>query len=294
MQRREALAARDEERRPRTLHAWDYLLGVQDATRQGALRFRAPGSEPFLAAEALAAPPVTRLGELESVARELTGRHIDDLAQLRRWLAVLVAPGASLGGARPKANFMERDGTLWIGKFPAHGDHRDTGAWEYLAHRLGSRAGIDVPDARLVKFSDFHTFCVRRFDRAGGKRRFYASAMTMLGRERSEGTSYLELAQFLRLRGDPTHIDADLEQLFRRVAFNVLVGNRDDHLRNHGFLLTKNGWRLAPAFDVNPNADKAEHVLDLDEGSPHPSIDAVRGDPRLLWARSRARGDDRP
>jgi serine/threonine-protein kinase HipA len=134
-----------------------------------------------------------------------------------------------------------------------------------------------VPDARLVRFSDFHTFCVRRFDRTGVTRRFYASAMTMLGRERSEGTSYLELAQFLRLRGDPAHIDADLEQLFRRVAFNVLVGNRDDHLRNHGFLLTRNGWRLAPAFDVNPNADKAEHVLDLDEGNPHPSIDAVRG-----------------
>jgi serine/threonine-protein kinase HipA len=275
MQRREALAARNEKRRPRTLHAWDYLLGVQDATRQGALRFRSPGSGPFLAAEALAAPPVTSLGELESVARELTGRRIDDLARLRRWLAVLVAPGASLGGARPKANFRERDGSLWIGKFPAHGDDRDTGAWEWLAHRLGSRAGIDVPDAQLVKFSDFHTFCVKRFDRAGGKRRFYASAMTMLGRDRSEGTSYLELAQFLRLRGDPAHIDADLEQLFRRVVFFVLIGNRDDHLRNHGFLLAGNGWRLAPAFDVNPNADKAEHVLDLDEGSPLPSIDAV-------------------
>lgn len=275
MQRREALAARDGKRRPRTLHAWDYLLGVQDATRQGALRFRDPGSGRFLADEALAAPPVTSLSELESVARELTGRRIDDLGRLRRWLAVLVAPGASLGGARPKANFTERDGSLWIGKFPAHGDDRDTGAWEYLAHRLGLRAGIDVPDARLVRFSDFHTFCVRRFDRSGPQRRFYASAMTMLGRERSEGTSYLELAQFLRLRGDPAHIDADLEQLFRRVVFNVLVGNRDDHLRNHGFLLAEGGWRLAPAFDVNPNADKVEHVLDLDEGSSHPSIDAV-------------------
>lgn len=169
MQRREALAARDEERRPRTLHAWDYLLGVQDATRQGALRFRDPASGRFVAAdEALAAPPVTSLRGLESVARELTGRRIDDLDRLRRWLAVLVAPGASLGGTRPKANFTDSDGSHWIGKFPARDDDRDTGVWEYLAHRLGVRAGIDLPEARMVKFSDFHTFCVHRFDREGG------------------------------------------------------------------------------------------------------------------------------
>jgi serine/threonine-protein kinase HipA len=275
MQRREALAARDQDRRPRTLHAWDYLLGVQDATRQGALRFRDPTSGQFLADEALAAPPVTSLRELESVARELTGRRIDDLDRLRRWLAVLVAPGASLGGARPKANFTDRDGSLWIGKFPARDDDRDTSAWEYLVHRLGVRAGIGLPPARLVKLSDFHTFCVRRFDRVGGQRRFYASAMTMLGRAASEGTSYIELARFLQLRGDPAFIAADLVQLFQRVVFNVLVGNRDDHLRNHGFLLAANGWRLAPAFDVNPNVHKAEHVLNLDETSEHPSVDAV-------------------
>ncbi len=128
-----------------------------------------------------------------------------------------------------------------------------------------------------MKLSEFHTFCARRFDRSGKQRRFYASAMTMLGRDTSAGTSYLELAQFLQLRGDPKRIGADLEQLFRRVLFKVLVGNRDDHLRNHGFLLTANGWRLAPAFDVNPNIHKAEHVLNLDESSPHPSIEAVLG-----------------
>jgi serine/threonine-protein kinase HipA len=218
MQRREALAARDEERRPRALHAWDYLLGVQYATRQGALRFRDPASGRFLADEALAAPPVTSLRELESVARELTGRRIDDLDRLRRWLAVLVAPGASLGGARPKANFTDTDGSLWIGKFPARDDDRDTGAWEYLAHRLGLQAGIDLPEARLVQFSDYHTFCVRRFDRVGGQRRFYASAMTMLGRDASEGTSYLDLAQFLQFRGDPSFIRADPKWLAPRAG----------------------------------------------------------------------------
>ena len=275
MQRREALAARDEQRRPRTLRPWDYLLGVQDATRQGALRFRDSVSGRFLGDEALAAPPATSLGELESVARDLTGRGIDDLDRLRRWLAVLIAPGASLGGARPKANFTDRDGTLWIGKFPSREDDRDYGAWEYLAHCLGHAAGIDVPPARLVKLSDYHTFCVRRFDRVHAQRRFYASAMTLLGREQSEGTSYLELAQFLQLRGHRQHIEADLEQLFRRVIFNVLIGHRDDHLRNHGFLLTDGGWRLAPAFDVSPNIEKAEHVLNLDESSPVPDVRAA-------------------
>ncbi len=276
MKRREALQAKDEGRVPHTLHAWDYLIGVQDFTRQGALRFRLEGTEQFLGAEKLAAPPVTSLRELEVVATQLTSKRIDDLDALRKWLAVLVAPGASLGGARPKANFVEKDGSLWIGKFPAHDDDRDICAWEFVVHTMAKEAGVDVPEARLVRLnSEFRTFCVKRFDRTEGKRRFYASAMTLLRREQSEGASYLELAQFLRARGDPRHVDADLEQLFRRVAFNVAVGNRDDHLRNHGFLLDENGWRLAPAFDVNPNIDKAEHVLNIDDLDNRASLDTV-------------------
>lgn len=276
MKRREALAAKDEGRAARTLYAWDYLLGVQDLTRQGALRFRRPGEEAFLAHEPLSAPPVARLRELESVAREITAKRIDDLDALRRWLAVLVAPGASLGGARPKANFTEADGSLWIAKFPARDDERDVGAWESLTHGLAQRCGIDVPAAKTRHFGgDFHTFCVQRFDRAAGRRRFYASAMAMLRKDHSEGTSYLEIAEFLHHRGAKDHVGSDLDQLFRRVAFNVAVGNRDDHLRNHGFLLTPAGWRLAPAFDVNPNIDKAEHVLNLDETDNRPSLATV-------------------
>lgn len=276
MKRREALQAKDEGRAPHTLYAWDYLIGVQDFTRQGALRFRLEGTEQFLGAERLAAPPVTSLRELEAVATHLTSKRIDDLDALRKWLAVLVAPGASLGGARPKANFAEKDGSLWIGKFPARDDDRDIGAWEFVVHTMAEQAGVDVPEARLVRLnSEFRTFCVKRFDRTEGKRRFYASAMTLLRREQSEGASYLELAQFLRARGDPRHVDADLEQLFRRVAFNVAVGNRDDHLRNHGFLLGEKGWRLAPAFDVNPNIDKAEHVLNIDDLDHRPRLDTV-------------------
>lgn len=283
MRRREALQARDERRVARTLYSWDFLLGVQDATRQGALRFRFKDTEAFLADEALAAPPVTSLAELANIAGELTRRDIDDLDQLRRWLAVLVAPGASLGGARPKANFRDKDGSLWIAKFPAHDDDRDTGAWEGVAWWLARQAGIDMPEARVVQLgrSGYHTFCVRRFDRAagtdapGGRRRFHASAMTLLGKDTSEGTSYLELAEFLARRGDPGHLQADLEQLFRRVAFNVAAGNRDDHLRNHGFILGARGWRLAPAFDVNPGIDKAEHVLNIDDADNRPSLETV-------------------
>lgn len=276
MKRREALQAKDEGRSPRNLYGWDFLIGVQDLTRQGALRFRLQGTESFLGAENLAAPPVTSLRELEAVAMQLTSKRIDDLDALRKWLGVLVAPGASLGGARPKANFTEQDGSLWIGKFPARDDDRDIGAWEFVAHVMAEQAGIDVPPARLVRLnSEFHTFCVKRFDRAGGQRRFYASAMTLLRREQSEGASYLELAQFLRQAGDAAHVAGDLEQLFRRVAFNVAVGNRDDHLRNHGFLLGENGWRLAPAFDVNPNVDKGEHVLNIDDSDPRPDLATV-------------------
>jgi serine/threonine-protein kinase HipA len=276
MKRREALQAKDEKRTPRTLYAWDFLIGVQDFTRQGGLRFRLVGTQEFLGNEKRAAPPLTTLRELEAVAYQLSSRRIDDLDALRKWLAVLVAPGASLGGARPKANFTEADGSLWIGKFPARDDDRDVGGWEHVVHSLALKAGVDVPAAKAVRLNnEFHTFCVQRFDRANGTRRFYASAMTLLRKEQSEGTSYLELAQFLRANGDGAHADADLEQLFRRVAFNVAVGNRDDHLRNHGFVLGETGWRLAPAFDVNPNIDKAEHVLNIDDTDNRPSLETV-------------------
>jgi serine/threonine-protein kinase HipA len=236
------------------------------------------GTEDFLGNEKMAAPPVTSLRELEAVAYQLSSRRIDDLDALRQWLAVLVAPGASLGGARPKANFTETDSSLWIGKFPARDDVRDVGAWEYVVHGLAAKAGIDVPAAKVVRLNnDFHTYCVQRFDRVNGARRFYASAMTLLRKEHSEGTSYLELAQFLRANGDGARADEDLEQLFRRVAFNVAVGNRDDHLRNHGFVLGDTGWRLAPAFDVNPNTDKGEHVLNIDDSDNRPSLGTVLG-----------------
>ena len=191
--------------------------------------------------------------------------------------------GASLGGARPKANFRDKSGNLWIAKFPSADDDRDIGAWEGVTWWLARQAGIDMPPAKLERLGQrgHHSFCVQRFDRTTavgeepGRRRFYASAMTFLGKDVSEGTSYLELAEFLARRGDPDRIQEDLEQMFRRVVFNIAAGNRDDHLRNHGFILGKRGWRLAPAFDVNPSIDKATHVLNIDDVDNRPSLETV-------------------
>jgi serine/threonine-protein kinase HipA len=276
MKRREALAAKDEGRKPRILYAWDFLLGVEDVSRQGALRYRQANETAFLAHNTLTVPPAASLKELEIVAREITAKRIDDLTALRQWLKVLVAPGASLGGARPKASYVETDGSLWMAKFPARDDTRDVSAWEALARQLAARAGIEVAASQLRRFSgEYHTFCIQRFDRSGDRRRFYASAMAVLRKDQSEGTSYLELAEFVQARGAKDRIASDLEQLFRRVAFNVAIGNRDDHLRNHGFLLTPTGWRLAPAFDLNPNTDRADHVLNIDESDNRPNLATV-------------------
>lgn len=276
MKRREVQEAKDEKRKPRTLYAWDYLIGVQDQTRQGALRFKYEGTDVFLDDHQLPAPPICQLHELEAIAFKLSSKHIDDLGKLKRWLSVLVAPGASLGGARPKANFSDKDGSLWIAKFPAEDDDIDIAAWEMLIHNMADEVNIDVPPAKILKFnSHYHTFCVKRFDRNEGRRVFYASAMTILGAVESEGWSYLDLAQIIQNQGDPHFIKNDLAQLFHRVLFNVAVGNRDDHLRNHGFVLNKKGWQLSKAFDVNPNINKVSHVLNLNESDNTPNIQTV-------------------
>lgn len=277
MERREAAAARRESRRMSQLQEVDYLLGVYDQTRMGALRFRLEEGMPFMDDSAHAAPPVTDLRELAYISRRVEDPGVEELPEYERWLAMLVAPGSSLGGARPKVNFTDTDGSLWIAKFPARDDRHDVGGWEFVLHQLALKAGIVVPEVRLEALSDrYHSFCVRRFDRLATGRRMYASAMTLLERRDGQpGGSYLDMAEFISSQGENGSVDVDLEQLFRRLLFNVLVGNRDDHFRNHGFLRLKDGWRLSPAFDVNPSLSSHQHVLTIDGETTLPEIDAV-------------------
>ena len=276
MKRREAVLAKEEGRTPRTLGPWDFLLGVQDCTRMGALRFSRPDEQLFLADEALSAPPVARIAELQAIAFELSKKKQAAPDKIKEWLKVLVAPGSSLGGARPKANLMDEDGNLWIAKFPSADDDHDVALWEKLLQELAQRCGITVPDARLLQIGNgYHTFLVQRFDRHTGHRSFFASAMTMLSHIDTEDASYLELAEFIATYGEAGSISSDLEELFTRVVFNVATANRDDHLRNHGFLRSPAGWRLAPAFDMNPSFRKDEHVLSVDLYNRRPDMELV-------------------
>ena len=272
MDRREAIEAREQGRPRRALRAWDYLVGVDDSTRMGALRLRDPEDGTYAASLRPSAPPATSLRELEAAARLVeqgAGEQLDK--QIRQ----LLVPGGSLGGARPKASFVDEFGQLWLAKFPSTEDRIDVGLWEFIAYRLSIAAGIDMPEARLLPLSERgHTYAVRRFDRDGAGRRMYASAKTLLDIE-SDGASYLDLAMAVQDNAAAGSVEAGLEELFRRAVFNVLVGNRDDHLRNFGFLRAPTGWTLAPAFDVNPNPDKDVHVLALDAADPTPDTSVL-------------------
>jgi serine/threonine-protein kinase HipA len=258
----------------------DYLLGVHDGFRTGALRFKLQEQGPFLDdQDDVAAPPFVRLRELEAASRALEDETLPpDSPRIDAWLRMLVAPGGSLGGARPKACVVDDSGALWIAKFPSIKDKHDVGAWELVVQSLALACGMRVPEARTQKFnSGQNTFLVKRFDRnADGGRTHFASAMTLTGRQdgddASSGTSYLELARVLIDHGANTA--ADLAELWSRIVFNMLVSNTDDHLRNHGFLLEPGrGWRLSPAYDMNPvagagglrlNVSETDNARDLD------------------------------
>ncbi|MBS1191679.1 MAG: hypothetical protein H6R10_3471 [Rhodocyclaceae bacterium] len=281
MERREASQAKKEGRPMRRLSDLDFMLGVHDFTRTGGLRFRRGPDEPFIDNHELPAPPVTDLRELAAIAQRLEEPGAEELPEYEKWLSMLIAPGTSLGGARPKATFTQTDGTLWLAKFPAHDDRYDWGAWEYITQQLAQEAGIWVPESQLLALGGrYHTFCVKRFDRSVNgdprARRMYASAMTLLEREDGDaGASYLDMVEFLETEG-ATGLTEDLHQLFRRAVFNLLVGNRDDHLRNHGFIRQPTGWRLSPAFDMNPNRDKHQHALTWDGKTAEPDLAALK------------------
>lgn len=261
------------------LHESDYLLGVHDAFRVGALRFRLDDAGDFLDNRyGMAAPPFVQLRELEAASLALERDEDNTAAAGDDWLRMLIAPGGSLGGARPKASVVDPNGQLWIAKFPSVRDEHDVGAWELVVHTLARGCGLRVPESLARRFANpHHTFLVKRFDRttAGGRLHF-ASGMTLTGHkdgdDGSTGVSYLEIARVLINHGAQT--DIDLHELWSRIVFNLLISNTDDHLRNHGFILAPGkGWRLSEAYDMNPvpeshglklNISEADNALDLD------------------------------
>ena len=274
MNKRERILAEKEGRKPSKLYDSDYLLGVYDETRMGGIRFKVNPECPFLSDDKeTAAPPWATLRTLEEASRNFEN---DETGLTEKWLNQLIKPGSSLGGARPKATVVDTKDQLWIAKFPSKNDENDTGAWEIVAHDLAALCGLNVPEAKLEKFSPLRsTFLIKRFDRLGSKRVHFASAMTLLGKKdgasAADGSSYLDIAAFIKSYG--AQPKKDLIELWKRIVFNMAVTNTDDHLRNHAFILTDKGWILSPLYDVNPVPYGDELSLNVDEDDNSISID---------------------
>jgi serine/threonine-protein kinase HipA len=262
MRREERERARSVAATPRTLGKADFLLGVRDDTRQGAIRFRRPGAGAYYSAHQHAVPRLIEVARLMRAANRLGKEE-----GLDRDLADLIAAGSSLGGARPKAAVMDAAGQLTIAKFPrAESDEWDVAGWEEVQLRLARRVGITVEESQLLPVAGRHVLLVRRFDRRGIRRIGFASAITMLEASDGEQRSYLEIAEAIE-RMSP-RARADLRELYRRIVFSILTANTDDHLRNHAFLRISGGWVLSPAYDLNPNPDNPARLstaIDLDD-----------------------------
>lgn len=278
MKRREALIARQEGRKETPLFETDFLLGVFDEQRLGGLRFKAKADGPYLNDNRIfSTPPWTSLKELEYASRQLEDEDSASKTDYAKWLNMLMAPGSSLGGARPKAGVIDNKGQLWIAKFPSKYDDLNIGAWEMLAMELAGRAGIKVPESKMLRLSGRQdTFLSKRFDRTStGSRIHFASAMTLLGHndgdDHSLGVSYLDLAQIIVQSG--ANVAEDLEELWRRIVFSICISNTDDHLRNHGFLLSDKGWYLSPAYDINPVATGNGLKLNISETDNSLNVD---------------------
>jgi serine/threonine-protein kinase HipA len=282
MRRREALLAKVEGRPQKALLPSDYLLGVYDEYRMGALRFKDSPDAPFLNDNRkLATPPWTSIRELEYASLRLEEDDSVDDPDYLHWLNLLTAPGSSLGGARPKASVVDKYGHLWIAKFPGKNDETDTGGWEMVVHELANKSGIVLPEAMVQKFNSHrYTFLTKRFDRTSKSRIHFASSMTLAGRKDGDdfhsGVSYLELAGIIIQYGDKNHVDSDLEELWKRIVFSICVKNTDDHLRNHGFLLGKSGWRLSPAYDINPVPTGTGLTLNISDNDNSLSLDLAK------------------
>lgn len=263
--RREQILAKEEKRPVRRLSSFDYLVGIEDYSRMGGLRFKESLDGKYInASEGLRIPPLTDIRELIAASSEIEKSEEENQLPERRWIEQLVQPGSSLGGARPKASVIDENKILHIAKFPSRKDDYDTGLWEHFSHLLAKKAGIHAAETRVIFTNDkYHTLLSRRFDRKeDGKRIHFASAMTLLGLNdgnANTGHGYLDIVDFILQ--NCTNVEDNLQELYRRVAFNICIGNTDDHFRNHGFLLTAKGWTLAPAYDMNPTLNEYQCLL---------------------------------
>lgn len=269
MQKRAAQIAKSNGKPVPVLHETDFLLGVADSGRMGGLRFKLDKDGPFINDDSLSPiPPWSSVGELQHIAALVESDK--NSRELNKWLMMLIAPGSSLGGGRPKANISDKKGHPWIAKFPSKNDTIDKAKWELLAYKLALASGINMSESRIEKVTgNYYTFFTKRFDRINGERIHFASAMTMTGNSedtiRDNRASYLDLSAFIQNHGG--NIKEDLSQLWRRIVFNISISNTDDHLRNNGFIIDKNNWRLSPAYDINPSVDKDELALNIDDTS---------------------------
>jgi hypothetical protein len=264
--RREQIAAAEEKRPIRRLSSFDFLTGIDDFSRMGGFRFKEDLDGEFInVSESLKIPPLTDIRELIAASAEIEKCEENNMLPDRKWIAQLVQPGTSLGGARPKANVIDTDKTLYVAKFPSRKDDYDTGLWEHFSHLLAIKAGINAATTKVLTTGEkYHTLLSKRFDRSQeGKRIHFASAMTLLGLEDGDnatnGHGYLDMVDFILQ--NCTDVERNLQELYRRVAFNICIGSSDDHFRNHGFLLTAKGWTLSPAYDMNPTLNEYQSLL---------------------------------
>ena len=262
----EQISAAEENRPVQRLSSFDFLTGIDDFSRMGGFRFKEDKNGEFInVSESLKIPPLTDLRELITASTEIEKSEEENILPERKWIAQLVKPGSSLGGARPKASVVDTDKTLYIAKFPSRKDDYDAGLWEHFSHQLAMKAGINAATTKVLSNGEkYHTLLSRRFDRTQeGKRIHFASAMTLLGLNDGDnaatGHGYLDIVDFIIQ--NCTYVEDNLQELYRRVAFNICIGNSDDHFRNHGFLLTAKGWTLSPAYDMNPTLNEYQSLL---------------------------------
>lgn len=266
LNRREQITAKNENRQARRLSSFDYLTGIDDFSRMGGFRFKEnPNGDYICCEDFLSIPPLANIRELEVASLEIEKSEEQNLLPQEKWIRQLLKPGTSLGGARPKAGVIDETRALYVAKFPSRKDDYDVALWEHLCHLLASRAGIATAETKVLAANgQYHTLLSKRFDRTGnGHRIHFASALSLLGLtdgcNADSGNGYLDIVDFILQ--NCCEVEANLRQLFRRVAFNICVGNSDDHFRNHGFLLTSRGWTLSPAYDMNPSLSKYQSLL---------------------------------